>query len=111
VLVVDLSTIATRQEDAFLRAARALPTDQRREVARLISDDVEGAAAPSPGDLASVAHAVVMSDPTKYTVPLDDLVDSVRVPLDEQVEEQDAERPEHDESAGHLPGNVRPYGA
>ena len=53
-----------------------------------------------------------MSSPTKYTVPLDDLVDSVRVPLDAQVEEQDAtESPEHDESAGHLPGNVRPYGA
>lgn len=54
-----------------------------------------------------------MSQPKKYAVTLDELVDGVRVPLDEQVEEQDAtEAPEHDESAGHLPGkNVRPYGA
>jgi hypothetical protein len=55
---------------------------------------------------------VCMSGPTKYTVSLSELVDEVRVPLDEQVEEQDAaEPPEHDPSAGHLPGNVRPYGA
>lgn len=53
-----------------------------------------------------------MSEPTNYAVTLDDLVASADVPLDEQVEEQDADgRPEHDESAGHLPGNVRPYGA
>ena len=53
-----------------------------------------------------------MSRPTKYAVTLDDLVSSARVPLEEQVEENDAgEQPEHDESAGHLPGNVRPYGA
>lgn len=53
-----------------------------------------------------------MSEATKYAVTLNELVEGVRVPLDEQVEEQDAaERPEHDESAGHLPGNVRPYGA
>ena len=52
-----------------------------------------------------------MSKSTKYTVTLDDLVGSVRVPLDEQVEEQDAtEPPAPDELAGHLPGNVRPYG-
>lgn len=51
-----------------------------------------------------------MSGSTRYTVSLDELVDEVRVPLDEQVEEQDAiEAPEHDESSGHLPGNVRPY--
>lgn len=50
-----------------------------------------------------------MSGPTKYTVFLDALVDKVRVPLDEQVKEQDAvEPPEHDEPSGHLPGNVRP---
>ena len=43
---------------------------------------------------------------------LDELVLSTQVPLEDQVEEQDAsERPGHDESAGHLPGNVRPYGA
>ncbi len=43
---------------------------------------------------------------------LDELVASAKVPLDQQVEEHDAvERPEHDEAAGHLPGNVRPYGA
>ena len=53
-----------------------------------------------------------MSRPEKYTVSLDELVDEVRVPLDEQVEEQDAtEAPEHEESAGHLPGDVRPFGA
>lgn len=53
-----------------------------------------------------------MSSPKKYSVPLADLVDSVRVPLNEQVEEQDtAEAPKHDESTGHLPGDVRPYGA
>ena len=57
------------------------------------------------------AHAGAMSSPKKYSVPLAHL-DRVRVPLDEQVEEQDtADAPEHDESAGHLPGNVRPYGA
>lgn len=42
---------------------------------------------------------------------LEALVDGVHVPLEEQVEEQDAQRPEHDGSAGHLPGTVRPYGA
>lgn len=43
---------------------------------------------------------------------LDELVASVRVPLDELVEEQDTTAPpEDDESAGHLPGNVRPYAA
>lgn len=52
-----------------------------------------------------------MNNPTDYTLPLDELVDSVRVPLDEQVEEQDTTGAEHDESAGHLPGHVRPYGA
>ena len=53
-----------------------------------------------------------MSSPKKYTVPLNELVDSARVPLDEQVEEHDtAVAPEHDPSAGHLPGGVRPYGA
>jgi hypothetical protein len=51
-----------------------------------------------------------MSGPTKYSVSMDGLVNAVRVPLDEQVEEQDApEQPAHDESSGHLPGNVRPY--
>ena len=51
-----------------------------------------------------------MTGPEKYTVSLDELVDEVRVPLDEQVEEQDATgSAEHDESSGHLPGNVRPY--
>lgn len=53
-----------------------------------------------------------VSNPSRFQVPLAHLVDSVRVPLDEQVEEHDsAEAPQHDESAGHLPGNVRPYGA
>ena len=53
-----------------------------------------------------------MSEPTKYAMTLDELVAGANVPLDEQVEEKDAaEHPEHDEFAGHLPGNVRPYGA
>jgi len=53
-----------------------------------------------------------VSQSKNYTVPLDELVAGVRVPLDKQVEEQDAtQAPEHDESAGHLPGNVRPCGA
>ena len=58
------------------------------------------------------AGAVRMDRPTTYAVTLDELVAGTHVPFDEQVEEEDArERPEHDESAGHLPGNVRPYGA
>ena len=53
-----------------------------------------------------------MDRPTTYAVTLDELVASAHVPFDEQVEEEDArERPEHDASTGHLPGNVRPYGA
>ena len=47
-----------------------------------------------------------------YAVSIDEPVASVKVPFGEQVQEQEAnERPEHDEAAGHLPGNVRPYGA
>lgn len=57
-------------------------------------------------------HDQRMSKPTKYEMSIDELVASAHVPLDQQVEEQDAASdPEHDESAGHLPGNVRPYGA
>ena len=54
-----------------------------------------------------------MDERKKYQVSIDDLVASAQVPLDEQVEEQEADgRHEHDASAaGHLPGNVRPYGA
>jgi hypothetical protein len=53
-----------------------------------------------------------MSRATKYEMGIDELVASAHVPLDQQVEELDAATdPEHDESAGHLPGNVRPYGA
>ena len=51
-----------------------------------------------------------MSQPTDYRVALDDLVASVHVPPEKQVEEQDdRRRPDHDESVGHLPGNLRPY--
>ncbi len=57
-------------------------------------------------------HAVRMTRPTKYAVSLDELVANAKVPPDQQVEEHDAvERPEHDEAAGHLPGNLRPYAA
>ena len=57
-------------------------------------------------------HAARVDIPTKYAVRLDDLVASAHVPLDQQVQEQEAgEQAEHDEAAGHLPGNVRPYGA
>ena len=53
-----------------------------------------------------------MDTSDKYKVALDALVNSVKVPFDSQVEEHDATQPpQHDESAGHLPGNVRPYGA
>jgi hypothetical protein len=53
-----------------------------------------------------------MAAPDKYSMNLDELVAAAKVPLGQQVEERDArERPEHDEAAGHLPGNVRPYGA
>ena len=53
-----------------------------------------------------------MTAPGKYSIGLDELVDSARVPLDQQIEEQSVgDRQEHDEAAGHLPGNVRPYGA
>ncbi len=51
-----------------------------------------------------------MTEQTQYGVTLDDLVASVRVPVDEQVEEQDeGRRQEEDDSVGHLPGNLRPY--
>jgi hypothetical protein len=57
-------------------------------------------------------HAVLVTKPSKYSISLDELVDTAKVPLDQQVEEKDSrERPEDDEAAGHLPGNVRPYGA
>jgi hypothetical protein len=53
-----------------------------------------------------------MTERDKYAVSIDELVASAHVPFNEQVQEQDADQPpEHDEAAGHLPGNVRPYGA
>lgn len=53
-----------------------------------------------------------MTERDKYAVSLDELVASANVPFDQQIEEQEADgRPEDDEAAGHLPGNVRPYGA
>ena len=53
-----------------------------------------------------------MTAPGKYSIGLEEVVDSARVPLDQQVEEQDVgDHSEDDEAAGHLPGNVRPYGA
>lgn len=61
---------------------------------------------------ARTVHTSCMSERMKYEVPIDDLIASAKIPLDEQLEAQEAdERPQHDESAGHLPGNVRPYGA
>ena len=43
---------------------------------------------------------------------LEQLEASAHVPLEQQVETQDASKsPEPDEWVGHLPGNVRPYGA
>jgi hypothetical protein len=57
-------------------------------------------------------HAGLVTAPGKYSISLEELVDTAKVPLDQQVEVQDiGDRPEHDEAAGHLPGNVRPYGA
>jgi hypothetical protein len=53
-----------------------------------------------------------VSEPNKYAIRLDELLSTARIPLDELVEERDAgEHPQHNEAAGHLPGNVRPYGA
>jgi hypothetical protein len=53
-----------------------------------------------------------VSEPNKFAITLDELVSSVRVSLDDLVEEHDPrEHPHHDEAAGHLPGNVRPFGA
>ena len=61
---------------------------------------------------AQAEHAGPMTERDKYAVSIDELVASANVPFDEQVQEKEAdERPEHDEAAGHLPGNVRPYGA
>ena len=55
-------------------------------------------------------HAVRMPEPSKYAVTLDELVATARVALDDLVEVQDnSERPNHDEAAGHLPGNIRPW--
>lgn len=51
-----------------------------------------------------------MAEPSKYAVPLDELVASARVPLDDQLEAQDdGEHPEHPEGAGYLPGDIRPW--
>lgn len=53
-----------------------------------------------------------MTERDNYAVSIDELVASANVPFNEQVQEQEADEPsEHDEAAGHLPGNVRPYGA
>ena len=75
-----------------------------------LPEDHEDVLSAELGMSGSPGHAEGMSEPTEYAVTLDDLVASVHVPLEEQVEEQDdRRRPEHDESVGHLPGNVRPY--
>jgi hypothetical protein len=59
-----------------------------------------------------IMHAGPMTERDKYAVSVDELVASANVPFDEQVQEQEADDPpEHDQTAGHLPGNVRPYGA
>lgn len=54
-----------------------------------------------------------VTESSKYAMDLGELVDSARVPRAEQIEEQDdvSDRMQHDEAAGHPPGNVRPYGA
>lgn len=70
------------------------------------------ARSPALGIDAEWVHTRSMIKRSEYEVSIDDLVASAHIPFDEQVEEQvPGERPEHDESAGHLPGNVRPYGA
>ena len=67
---------------------------------------------PALGIDAERVHTFCMGERLRYEMSIDDLVASAQIPLDEQVEEQEAGgRSEHDESAGHLPGNVRPYGA
>lgn len=59
------------------------------------------------------ADAGPVTEPSKYAMTLDELVASARVLPEEQVSAEDdvRDRIRHDESAGHLPGNVRPYGA
>ena len=54
-----------------------------------------------------------MTEPSKYAMSIDELVASARVLPEERVpaEEDVSDRIQHDESAGHLPGNVRPHGA
>jgi hypothetical protein len=62
------------------------------------------------GDDAVKVHAVRMPESSNYAVTLDELVATARVPLDDQLEVQDdSERRDHDEAAGHLPGNIRPW--
>jgi hypothetical protein len=53
-----------------------------------------------------------MTEASRYAMSLEEMFASARVLPDEQVEaEEDASnRIQHDESAGHLPGNVRSYG-
>ncbi len=59
-----------------------------------------------------MAEASKATEASRFAVTLASLVASARVPVDEQVEERDVrQRGGEDEDAGHLPGNVRPYGA
>jgi hypothetical protein len=59
-----------------------------------------------------LGHPGCVSEPNKYAMTLDELVATARVPVDDLVEERNAgEHSQHNEAAGHLPGNVRPYEA
>ncbi|MCU1590476.1 MAG: hypothetical protein JWP11_1732 [Frankiales bacterium] len=50
--------------------------------------------------------------PNKYALSWDDLERIAHVPVEDQVEERDtAVTALDDDAVGHLPGNVRPYGA
>jgi len=76
--------------------------DKRRHMCRYVQPLANGL----PRD-----HALLVTTQDNYSMSLDELVATAKVPFDQQVEERDTrERPEHDEAAGHLPGNVRPYG-
>jgi hypothetical protein len=53
-----------------------------------------------------------VADTNKYAVSWDALERSAHVPVELQVEEKDTTVPAVDvDGVGHLPGNVRPYGA
>lgn len=55
---------------------------------------------------------LAMATPSPYAIALEVLIQSARIPADQLVTETDVrEHNQHDDAAGHLPGNVRPFAA